>query len=188
MFRSNWTILRERMLSLAKATILWNWSVKIHLYMICGVVATSISGCDVFTACRVVCDCSFLCFLWGGNWIFTEFSCKWFYFIVRSEIVSDLRLSQASWDVKLCRWVTSKRRTPLPCNTVSSAEDRILVDTAAAINRIFILTQDGSSQSFLHQRRAKRNVAAGSETSPLCALWLSMSSDYAFANIWHTGM
>ena len=25
MFRSNWTILRERMLSLAKATILWNW-------------------------------------------------------------------------------------------------------------------------------------------------------------------
>ena len=28
MFRSNWTILRERMPSLAKATILWNWSVK----------------------------------------------------------------------------------------------------------------------------------------------------------------
>jgi hypothetical protein len=26
--------------------------------MICGVVATSISGCDVCTACRVVCDCS----------------------------------------------------------------------------------------------------------------------------------
>jgi len=24
--------------------------------MICGVVATSISGCDVCTACRVVCD------------------------------------------------------------------------------------------------------------------------------------
>ena len=53
MFRSNWTILRERMLSLAKATILWNWSVSIHLYMKCGVVATSISGCDVCTACRV---------------------------------------------------------------------------------------------------------------------------------------
>ena len=55
MFRSNWTILRERILSLAKATILWNWSVKnIHRYMICGVVATSISGCYVCTACRVV--------------------------------------------------------------------------------------------------------------------------------------
>jgi glucan phosphoethanolaminetransferase (alkaline phosphatase superfamily) len=26
--------------------------------MTCGVVATSISGCDVCTACRVVCDCS----------------------------------------------------------------------------------------------------------------------------------
>ena len=25
--------------------------------MICGVVATSISGCGVFTVCRVVCDC-----------------------------------------------------------------------------------------------------------------------------------
>jgi len=25
--------------------------------MICGVVAASISGCDVCTACRVVCDC-----------------------------------------------------------------------------------------------------------------------------------
>ena len=54
MFRSNWTILRERMLSLAKATILWNWSVKIRRYMICGVVATSISGCDVCTVCCVV--------------------------------------------------------------------------------------------------------------------------------------
>jgi hypothetical protein len=54
MFRYNWTILRERMLSLTKATILWNWSVKIHRYMICGVVARSISGCDVCTACRVV--------------------------------------------------------------------------------------------------------------------------------------
>ena len=56
MFRSSWTILRELMLSLAKATILWNWSVKIHRYMICGVVATSISGCDECTACRIVCD------------------------------------------------------------------------------------------------------------------------------------
>ena len=27
--------------------------------MICGVVATSISGCDVCTVCRVVCDCDF---------------------------------------------------------------------------------------------------------------------------------
>ena len=45
------------MLSLAKAKILWNWSVKVHRYMICGVVATSISGCDVCTVCRVVCDC-----------------------------------------------------------------------------------------------------------------------------------
>jgi len=27
-----------------------------HRYLICGVVATSISGCDVCTACRVVCD------------------------------------------------------------------------------------------------------------------------------------
>ena len=26
--------------------------------MICGVVATSSSGCDVCIACRVVCDCS----------------------------------------------------------------------------------------------------------------------------------
>jgi len=55
MFRSNWTILKKRMLSLAKATILWNLSVKVHRYMICGVVATSISGCDVCIACRVVC-------------------------------------------------------------------------------------------------------------------------------------
>jgi len=30
--------------------------VELHRYMICGVVATSISGCDVCTACRVVCD------------------------------------------------------------------------------------------------------------------------------------
>jgi len=29
--------------------------VKVHRYMICGVAATSISGCDVCTACRVVC-------------------------------------------------------------------------------------------------------------------------------------
>jgi hypothetical protein len=56
MFRSNWTILRERMLSLAKATILWNWSVKVHRFMICCVVATSVSGCDVCTAWSVVCD------------------------------------------------------------------------------------------------------------------------------------
>ena len=56
MFRSNWTILREHLLSLAKVTILWNWSVKVRRYMICGVVATSISGCDVCTAYRVVCD------------------------------------------------------------------------------------------------------------------------------------
>jgi hypothetical protein len=37
------------MLSLAKVTILWNLSVKILRYMICGVVATSISGCGVCT-------------------------------------------------------------------------------------------------------------------------------------------
>jgi hypothetical protein len=43
------------MLSLAKATILWNLSVKIHRYMICGVVVTNISGCGVCSACRVVC-------------------------------------------------------------------------------------------------------------------------------------
>jgi len=30
MFRSNWTILREHWLSLAKVTILWNQSVKVH--------------------------------------------------------------------------------------------------------------------------------------------------------------
>jgi len=30
--------------------------VKVHRYMICGVVATSIWGCDVCTVCRVVCD------------------------------------------------------------------------------------------------------------------------------------
>ena len=57
MFRSNWIILRERILSLAKATILRNQSVKIHRYMTCGVVATSISGCDVCTGCRVTCIC-----------------------------------------------------------------------------------------------------------------------------------
>ena len=56
MFWSNWTILRELMLSLAKATIMWSWSAKIHRCMICGVVATSISGCGVCTACRVVCN------------------------------------------------------------------------------------------------------------------------------------
>jgi hypothetical protein len=28
--------------------------------MICGVVATSISGCDVFTACRVMCASAFV--------------------------------------------------------------------------------------------------------------------------------
>ena len=59
MFRSKCTILRELMLSLVKATIMWNRSVKIYRYMICGVVATSISGCDVCTVCRVVCDCCF---------------------------------------------------------------------------------------------------------------------------------
>ena len=53
-FRSNWTIHRERMLSLVKATILW--SAKVHRYMIWGVVVTSISGCGVCTACRVVCS------------------------------------------------------------------------------------------------------------------------------------
>jgi hypothetical protein len=36
MFRSNWTILRERIMCLAKTTILWNWSVKIHRCMTCG--------------------------------------------------------------------------------------------------------------------------------------------------------
>jgi len=30
--------------------------VRVHRYMICGVVATSISGCDVCTAYLVVCD------------------------------------------------------------------------------------------------------------------------------------
>jgi len=55
-FRSNWTILSELMLSPAKATILWNWSVKIHHYMICGVVATSISGCGVCTAHYTACN------------------------------------------------------------------------------------------------------------------------------------
>jgi len=30
--------------------------VKVHPYMICGVVATSISVCDVCPACCVVCD------------------------------------------------------------------------------------------------------------------------------------
>jgi len=30
--------------------------VKVYRYMICGVVATSISGCDVCTACSVVCN------------------------------------------------------------------------------------------------------------------------------------
>ena len=39
------------MLRLAKATILWNLSVKMHRYRICGVVATSISGCGVCTVC-----------------------------------------------------------------------------------------------------------------------------------------
>jgi len=56
MFRSNWTILREHLLSLAKVTILWNQSVKVHRYMLCGFVVANISGCDVYTACRVVCD------------------------------------------------------------------------------------------------------------------------------------
>jgi len=55
MFRSNWTILREHLLSFAKVTILWNQSVKVHFYMLCGVVLANISGCDVCTACRVVC-------------------------------------------------------------------------------------------------------------------------------------
>jgi len=30
--------------------------VKLHRYMICGVAATIISGCGVFTECCVVCD------------------------------------------------------------------------------------------------------------------------------------
>jgi hypothetical protein len=42
------------MLSLAKTTILWNLSVKVHRCVIYGVVATSISVCDVCTVCRVV--------------------------------------------------------------------------------------------------------------------------------------
>jgi len=53
MFRSNSTILREIMLSLAKATILWNLSVKLRRYTICGVAATSISDCDVCVLCSV---------------------------------------------------------------------------------------------------------------------------------------
>ena len=57
MFRPNWTILRKNLLSLAKVTILWKQSVKVHRYMICGVVVANISGCDVCTACRVVWDC-----------------------------------------------------------------------------------------------------------------------------------
>jgi len=56
MFRSNWTILREHLRSLAKVTILWNQSEKLHSYMLCGVVVANISACDVCTACRVVCD------------------------------------------------------------------------------------------------------------------------------------
>jgi len=43
MFRSNWTILREHLLTLAKVTILWKQSVKVHLYMLCGVVLANIS-------------------------------------------------------------------------------------------------------------------------------------------------
>jgi len=30
--------------------------VKVYRYMICSIVATSISGCDACTACRVVCN------------------------------------------------------------------------------------------------------------------------------------
>jgi len=37
--------------------------VKVHRFMICGVVATSISGCDVCSACRVVCDCHITMYL-----------------------------------------------------------------------------------------------------------------------------
>ena len=48
MFRSNWTILRENLLSLAKVTILWNQSVTVHRYMLCGVVVANISGCVLF--------------------------------------------------------------------------------------------------------------------------------------------
>ena len=51
--------------------------------------------------------------------------------------------------------MSSKRRTHLPYNTASHAEDWILIDTAAAINKIFILTSDGSSQIYLHQRMSR---------------------------------
>ena len=54
MFRSNWTIIREHFQSLAKVTILWNPSVKVYHYMLCGAVVANISGCEVCTACRVV--------------------------------------------------------------------------------------------------------------------------------------
>jgi hypothetical protein len=59
MFRSNWTILREHLLSLAKVTILWNRLVKVHRYMICGVVVINISGCDVCTATILPQYCDF---------------------------------------------------------------------------------------------------------------------------------
>ena len=35
--------------------------------MICGVLATSISGCDVCTVCRIVCDCSIVTLLSVGS-------------------------------------------------------------------------------------------------------------------------
>ena len=44
MFRSAWTIFRELTLSLAKVTILWNLSVKIHRYMFSNVVVKSVSA------------------------------------------------------------------------------------------------------------------------------------------------
>jgi len=40
--------------------------VKVHRYMTCGVVTTSISGCDVCTACLVLCDAS--CTLHGTQY------------------------------------------------------------------------------------------------------------------------
>ena len=48
MFRSNWTILREPMPSLAKVTILWNFSVKIHHYTFSRVVVKNVSSCGVY--------------------------------------------------------------------------------------------------------------------------------------------
>ena len=48
MFRSTWTIFREPIPSLAKATFLWNYLVKIHRYMFSTVAVKSVSSCGVY--------------------------------------------------------------------------------------------------------------------------------------------